>query len=31
VRGVGAVDGVCALRPAADVQFPPEPQWDAEL
>ena len=31
IRGVGPIDGVCALRPAADVQFPPEPMWDAEL
>ena len=31
VRGVGPIDGICALRPASDVQFPPEPMWDAEL
>jgi adenylate cyclase len=31
IRGVGAIEGVCALRPAADVQFPPEPNRDSEL
>jgi len=31
IRGVGPLEGVSALRPAPDVQFPPEPQWDTEL
>lgn len=31
VRGVGTIDGVCPLRPAADVQFPPEQSREAEL
>ena len=31
VRGVGTIEGVSPLRPSGDVQFPPEPQWDAEL
>jgi class 3 adenylate cyclase len=31
IKGVGAIEGICPLRPAADVQFPPEPQWDTEL
>ena len=28
---VGALEGVCALRVAADVQFPPEPNRETEL
>ena len=31
IRGVGKIEGVRALRPAADVQFPPEPNRDSEL
>ena len=31
IRGVGMIEGVCPLRAAADVQFPPEPKWDTEL
>ena len=31
VRGVGAIEGVRALRPAPDVQFPPEPNRETEL
>jgi class 3 adenylate cyclase len=31
IRGVGAIDGVCALRVAPDVQFPPEPNRETEL
>lgn len=31
IRGVGSIEGVCSLRPAADVQFPPEPSRDSEL
>lgn len=31
IRGVGSIEGVCALRPAPDVQFPPEPNRDSEL
>ncbi|CAB4595178.1 unannotated protein [freshwater metagenome] len=31
VRGVGAIEGVCALRVAPDVQFPPEPNRESEL
>ncbi len=31
IRGIGTIDGVTPLRPAADVHFPPEPHWDAEL
>lgn len=31
LRGVGAVEGVVALRHAGDVQFPPEPTRDSEL
>ena len=31
IRGVGDIDGVCALRVATDVQFPPEPNRETEL
>lgn len=31
IKGVGTIGGVSPLRPAADVQFPPEPRWDTEL
>jgi adenylate cyclase len=31
IKGVGTIEGVSPLRPAPDVQFPPEPTWDTEL
>jgi len=31
IRGIGKIEGVRSLRPAADVQFPPEPNRDSEL
>ena len=31
IRGVGTIEGVCALRVAVDVQFPPEPNRETEL
>ena len=31
IRGIGTIEGVSPLRPAPDVQFPPEPKWDTEL
>ncbi|HEY6530951.1 MAG TPA: adenylate/guanylate cyclase domain-containing protein [Acidimicrobiales bacterium] len=31
IRGIGKIEDVTPLRPAADVQFPPEPKWDTEL
>lgn len=31
IRGVGPIEGVCALRTAPDVQFPPEPNRESEL
>ncbi len=31
IRGVGVIEGVCPLRTAPDVQFPPEPNRDSEL
>jgi class 3 adenylate cyclase len=31
IRGIGTIEGVRPLRPAPDVQFPPEPTWETEL